>query len=204
MSHTLYGFPFACSLAVHASLRQHEVPFEMHWVQRGFGRRVQTGPYDAINPKRKVPTLELPTGERLTEIVSVLTYLDDTHGPSRDATGRRTRLEWLSFLATELHQAGLGPIFDPGTPEPAIEDVLTRILPSTLAYLEHALDGRQTVLGGEPDVVDSYLTWGLTLLRFRHAELVSTPALTAYRRSMVALPHIAAALRHEQQAMQTT
>ena len=100
---TLYSFPFSCSFAVELELRRLQLPVEVHNVRRGQARKVA----DALpNPRRKVPTLVVDGASR-TEIVSILHELDCGH-VQRPAPQRRAHLEWLSFLATELHQQVIG------------------------------------------------------------------------------------------------
>lgn len=64
--------------------------------------------YAALNPQRKMPTLEADGGEIITESVAILLTLDERH---RDANllpppGTRERaqaLRWLLFMAAELY-----------------------------------------------------------------------------------------------------
>lgn len=181
--HTLYTFPMSCSLAVQMVLVQHDVPHRLETVERGPARKVGTEGFDAVNPKRKLPTLVLPDGEVLTEVVGVLAHLGEQLAPV-DARTQRRRVEWLAFLATELHQQVLGPLFDPASPDAAIRDATERLLPPVLAHVEDHLATRETVLGGPPDGVDTYLFWGLTLLRLARPDSVAAPGLTAFRRRM--------------------
>jgi len=197
-THTLYAFPFSCSLAVHVALVQHDVPHALRWVQRGPGRQAESAELARVNPKRKVPTLVLPSGEVLTEIVGVLLYLDEQHNPGRPPAERRRLVEWLAFTATELHKTVLAPAFDPAVSPEAREDTRQRLLPTVLAPLEAALAGRETLLGGPvPTVADAYVTWGLLLLRTLWPDAVATPGVVAYRRRMVALPAFAAVVEQE-------
>ena len=189
--HTLHGAPFTCSFAVHLVLTQHDIPLSLRWQQRGSGRLIQGDEYRSINPKRKVPTLVLPDGEVICEMVGVMQYLDDQYGPKRSPTQRRQLVAWLSYLATELHKQVLAPAFDPETPDASREDVRVRLLPPVLAHLEDTLQDRQNLLGGEtPSVVDAYLFWALFLLHRLWPDTVSTPGLTAFRRNMMGQPFL--------------
>jgi glutathione S-transferase len=188
MSAVLYSFPFSCALAVELVLRQHGVPFERVEVPRGPGRKLAT---DVAGPKRKVPALVLD-GVRRTEVVAILHELDRRFVPERPADEARQHLEWLSFVATELHQQVLGPWFDPETPEVAKCDVRDRLLPPVLDDLRRALDGRETLLGGEPSGADAYLLWGLLLVRAMGS---LDPALGSWCERMTARPWVAEGVR---------
>ena len=199
---TLYASPFTCSLAVHLVLRQHAVPFELVWVQRGPGRRVITPGFEVINPLRKVPALRLPDGEILVEMVGILAYLEEVHGIERTPVERRRLLAWLSTIATELHKQVLAPLFDPETPEAGRRDGVDRLLGPVLARLEAVLVDEPTVLGGPVFTsVDAYVLWGLLLLRNQHPERVNTPILTGYLERHLALGFVREALGIERAAL---
>lgn len=201
--HTLFAFPFACSQAVHMVLRQQDVPFEIEWVPRGPARKVASDAYAAVNPKRKVPALRLPDGELLTEIVGVLHFLDDRHAPRNDRD-RRRRLEWTSFLATELHQQILGPLFDPDTPDATIPDLRDRLLPPVIAHLESTYANQPTLLGGDvPCAADAYALWGVLLLKLRWPDTVAGPGLKAFRNRMLGQPWVQQTLAAERTRLAT-
>lgn len=64
--------------------------------------------YAALNPQRKMPTLELGDGEVLTESVAILITLDERHRdagllPPPGSKQRAQALRWMLLLATELY-----------------------------------------------------------------------------------------------------
>ena len=64
--------------------------------------------YEAINPHRKMPTLEVEGGEIITESVAIVLTLDERHPEARllPPPGSRDRaqaLRWMLFLATEMY-----------------------------------------------------------------------------------------------------
>ncbi len=200
-SHTLYAAPFACSLAVHLVLAQHEIPHTVRWVRLGADRQIADRAYVAVNPKRKVAALALPGGEVLTENAGILLYLDEAHRGPRDPAERRRLIEWLIFLGTELHKQVLAASFDPRVSDEARQDARDRLLPPVLAHLEEALADRPTLLGDpEPSGADAYLFWGLLLLRHLWPDVAGTPALTTFRQNMQARPWVRSVLGREQEA----
>ncbi|MCA9493969.1 MAG: glutathione S-transferase N-terminal domain-containing protein [Myxococcales bacterium] len=181
--HTLYASPLTCSLAPHALLLEHDVPHEVRYVRRGPGRLAVDEALARLDPRRKVPTLVLPDGEVLGEMVVVLGYLDERYGPERTPVERRALTRWLSFLATELHKQVLAPAFDADTPAEAVEDARARLLPHVLEVCADAVRQRQTLLGGPPSAADAYLWWALILLE--HRWRADVPAeLAAWRRAV--------------------
>jgi glutathione S-transferase len=64
--------------------------------------------YTSINPKGYVPALALDDGQVLTEVSAVVQYLADQApgsglAPQPGTTERYKLLEWIGFVATELH-----------------------------------------------------------------------------------------------------
>lgn len=195
--HTLFAFPFSCSFAVKLELARHDLPFEVRTVQRGPATRSEDAELHALNPKRKVPVLCTPDGETLTEIVSILDHLDRTHGPDRTALERRRVLEDLAFIATELHQAILGPLFDPDAPDVTKADVVERLLPPLAVILAE----RAASIEADDSPAGSYLLWGLLLLQFGAREAVQDPALMAFVGRQLERPGVADLLQAERRAL---
>lgn len=197
---TLYAIPFTCSLAVRLALAAPGTPHALRWMRR-FEHVLDDGAaFDALNPKRRVPAIGLPDGTLLTEIVAILDWLDrDTDRPAAE---RQRHLEWLCYLATELHRPPLVLLFDPASPPEVLRDSEARLLPPVLAYLEATLATRPTLLGGDtPSGADHYLFWALTLLRFRRVAAARTPALEAFYGRHAALSYVAATLADERAVM---
>jgi|GEM_PF-4138477 len=200
MKTTLYTFPFACSLAVDIVLRQHDVVFDTVAVDRGPGRKV-AGALEEVNQKRKVPTLVLD-GTVLTEIVAVLFRLDELVGQQRAPADRQRLLEWCAFIASELHQQVLAPVFDEPTPEAAREDALQRLMPPVLADIERGLVASPSgfLLGDQPSGADAYLYWAVLLIAFRDPGALGD-ATRAFRKRMEAFDFVRDAVAGHRAAM---
>jgi glutathione S-transferase len=85
-------------------------------------KRLENGEdYLLINPKGQVPALLLDDDILLTEGVAIMQYIAD-QVPDRHllapvgSVARYQTLEWLNYVATELHK-GFTPLFRPDTPE---------------------------------------------------------------------------------------
>jgi glutathione S-transferase len=68
----LYYSPGACSLAPHIALQEIGVPYTTAKVDLLRHKLADGTDYYTINPKGYVPMLELPGGERLTEVAVIL------------------------------------------------------------------------------------------------------------------------------------
>ncbi|HHU8010875.1 TPA: glutathione transferase GstA, partial [Escherichia coli] len=104
----LFYKPGACSLASHITLRESGKDFTLVSVDL-MKKRLENGDdYFAVNPKGQVPALLLDDGTLLTEGVAIMQYLADSV-PDRqllapvNSISRYKTIEWLNYIATELH-----------------------------------------------------------------------------------------------------
>jgi glutathione S-transferase len=194
----LYYFPSACSQAPHIVLLETGLPFEKVLVDLRT-KRLETGEdYLAINPKGAVPALALDDGSILTENAVVLQYIADLAPeagliPLCGTLERYRVLEWLNYIATELHK-GFSPLFHP-TGEPrahAIEAISAR-----LDFVERALGAAPYLAGAPFTVADSYLFVILGWARVFHLDFARWPGLLALRERIAARPAVGAALKAE-------
>ncbi len=117
----LFYKPGACSLASHISLRESGLDFTLVGVD--LQKKVTETGEDFLqtNPKGQVPTLQLDDNTVLTEGVAIMQYIADSVADRQllapvSSISRYKTLEWLNFIATELHK-GFTPLFRPDTPE---------------------------------------------------------------------------------------
>jgi glutathione S-transferase len=194
----LYYTPGACSQAPHILLLELGLPFEAVRVDLKT-RRLATGEdYAAINAKGAVPALELDDGALLTENAVILQYIADLAPeahflPPAGSLARWRVLEWLNYIATELHK-GFAPLFHP-TGEPrahAIEAVSAR-----LDYVDARLGAGPYLAGETPTVADLYLFVILGWARLFHLDPTRWPALQGLRERLAERPAVKAALAAE-------
>ena len=119
----LYYAPGACSQAVHIALHEAGIEHESERVDLRAKRTASGADYWAINPKGAVPALDLGDGQVLTENAAILQFLGDLSGnatllPPVGDLQRYRVLEWLNFIATELHK-GFGPLWNPASSDEA-------------------------------------------------------------------------------------
>src|SRR5688572_12988409 len=115
----LYFSPGACSMAPHILLNELGLKFEPVQVDLKAKKLADGGDYTKINPKGSVPALELDNGEVLTENAVIHSYLIDQKPDGQPVAGTMERyrmMEWLNFIATDLHK-GCSPFFNPKTPD---------------------------------------------------------------------------------------
>jgi len=155
----LYFSPGACSLAPHIALHEIGVPFDGLRVDLKAHKVADGTDYYSVNPKGYVPLLELDTGERLTEAAVILQYIADrkpgTLAPAFGSIERYRLMEWLNFIATEVHKQ-FGPLFYPTTPDATKEAQKTK-LATRFDHVSKTLAKQPYLTGDAFTIADAYL-----------------------------------------------
>lgn len=195
----LYYAPGACSLAAHIALVEAGLPHELVEVDLQQHRTADGHDYYALNPKGYVPLLVLDDGTRLTEAGVVLQYIADrkpgTLAPVAGTLARYQLMEWLNFIATELHK-GFGPLWNAKTPEPTKEHARTQ-LGKRLALVEQELAKRPYLTGNDFTVADAYLFVVTNWTDMLGVDVAPYPALRAFMHRVRTRPGVLQALREE-------
>lgn len=196
----LFSKPGACSLSPHIVLRECGLDFTQVNVDLASKKTESGEDYLQINAKGQVPALLLDDGGLLTEGVAIVQYLADLKAdrqllaPSGSLTRYHT-IEWLNYIATELHK-GFSPLFNPATPEEYKQ--LTRSqLEKKFQYVNSQLQEKQWLMGLRFTVADAYL---FTVTRWAHALKLSLDGLDAlndWMERVAERPAVAAALKAE-------
>lgn len=195
----LYYFPGACSLAPHIALREADLPFSLVRYDPKTHQVEGVGPIEQVNEKGYVPVLELDDGERLTEVSAVLQYIADRKPElglaPRAGTFERYRLmEWLNFIATEVHKPYWWLFHDGADVEKAhAKDKLEH----SFTYLQRKLDGKPHLLGDTFTVADAYLLVILNWIKPAGLDIEPFPGLKAYREAGRKRPAVTAAMEAE-------
>ncbi len=196
----LFYKPGACSLSPHITLREAGLDFTVEKVDLATKKTEHGEDYLKINPKGQVPALLLDDGSLLTEGVAIVQYLADKV-PDRNliappgTLARYHAIEWLNYIATELHK-GFVPFFTPQTPE-EYKAIARQKLERQFAYLNGVLKEQPYVLGSRFSVADAYLFTVIGWANALHFDLSAYPALTDYMARVAARPAVDAALTAE-------
>lgn len=196
----LYYKPGACSMAPHIALREAGLDFELEKVDLARHLTASGEDYLRINPKGYVPALLLDDGALLTECAVMLQYIADRQpaGALTPPTGTQARyrlMEWLNFLATEVHKP-FSPFFNPKAP-PEIREYNLRLLSRRFGYLDAQLDGKAFLLGDTFTVADIYLFTLLNWCNLHQIDLAQWPALKDYMTRIAARASVRETMRME-------
>ena len=192
----LYYSPGACSLAPHIALSEAGLTYTTKRVDLKTHTLADGTDYYTINPKGYVPAIELEDGARLTEIAAILQFIADrkpgTLAPAYGTMERYRLMEWLNFIATELHKQ-FGPLWYPTTPEATREAQITK-LKSRFELIAKTLATQPYLMGDKFTVADAYLFTILNWAPMLKVDLTPWPALVAFQARVAARPAVHAAL----------
>lgn len=189
----LYYSPGACSLADHIALHEADISFEHEKVDLKAKKTESGADFTKINPKGYVPTLQLDSGEILSENVAILDWISqqDLALVPSGPMGRTHLLEALAYISTEIHK-GFKPFFTGAGEEEkakAGETILKR-----MTYLANTMQG-EFLFGDKVSAADCYL---FVMLLWAKKNAVEVPAsLAAFRDRMMERPSVQKAMRHE-------
>jgi len=199
----LYHAPGACSLASLITAAEYDIEIELVPVDiKITPHRLEDGSdFRDINPKAYVPMLELDDGQYLTEGVAILQYLADQRASSgrekaEDPITKYRLLEWLTFIATELHKSFSPWLFHPEYGEQAAAVARARIS-DRFDFLEKHLNQSEYLLGSKFSVADAYCFAIARWAPGKGLELAAWPSLSAYLERIASRPKVASVvLRH--------
>lgn len=196
----LYIKPGACSMASHIILAEIGGDYAVEIVDTANGETASGANYREINPKGKVPALEVE-GEVLTEGPLILQFLGDRApgkglAPAGGTMARARVNEVLNFTGTELHVA-FGPLFS-ATATAAQKEAARQAVAGRLDWLEGRLaDGRAHLTGDAFTIADAYAFVVANWANFTGIALSRWPSLSAFMARVAARPAVQNVLKAE-------
>jgi glutathione S-transferase len=195
----LYYTPGACSQAPHIALRELGLEFTPVKVDLAKHTLPDGSDFRAINPRGYVPVLELDDGTRMTEAHVLLQYIADqkpgTLAPKFGTPERWKLMEWLGFIATEVHK-GFGPLWNPQTPA-EVRERTVQALGNRFTTLSQTFAKQPFLTGQDFTIADIYLFVVSNWSHYHKVDLTPWPALTAFQARVAARPAVQATLKAE-------
>ena len=197
----------ASSLAPHILLREANLSFSLEKVDL-ITKRWSGGDYNEINPKSYVPALKLEDGDVITECAVILQVIADSKPeqsllPTQSLSSRYHALEWLNYIATEIHKNFITPERHGGVAanflsKTASGQQATRVLVSPrLAYIDRVLDGHNFLMGDSFTAPDAYLFVMLTWAERLELDLSPWRNLLSYFERIAMMPSVCASRKIE-------
>jgi len=192
----LYYSPGACSLAPHIALSEAGLSYEAIKVDLRKHQLSDGTDYYAINPKGYVPFLETDDAARLSEVAVLLQYIADrkpgTLAPAFGTMERYRVMEWLNFIATEIHKQ-FGPLWDPSTPDATKEQQRAK-LAKRFDHVAKTLSAHPYLTGDAFTIADAYLFTVVNWSGMLNVDLSPWPALQQFQARVAARPKVHATL----------
>ncbi|AOM40288.1 glutathione transferase GstA [Xenorhabdus hominickii] len=197
----LYYTPGACSLSPHIILRETGLDFSLTKVDLKSKLTENGDDFLKINPKGQVPALMLDNNVILTEGLAVVLYLADQKldrnlvAPA-GSLERYHQIEWLNYIASEIHQ-NFG-VFSPtsAAPESYRSTIRSKLL-TKFTYLDSILAKREYIAGDHFTVADAYLFTTCGWTPRINLDLSQLSYLNAYIQKIKQRPHVHDALKTE-------
>lgn len=198
----LYFAPLSCSLATRIALYESGQPAGFHEVLLSTKKTKAGADYLAINPKGQVPALLTDDGEVLTEGVAILQYVADRApasglAPPAGMFERYRLMQWLNYIASEVHKQVFYTLFNPATPPEAKAWARDVALPARFEHLSAHLQGRACLVGDRFTVADAYLVTALNWAAPAGVDLARWPVLAAWHAVQLQRPAVARAVAEE-------
>lgn len=196
----LYYSKGACSQAPHIILHEAGLTHDSIKVDLKEKTLADGSDYLRINPKGAVPALKLDDGQILTENAVILQYIADHAGafdllPPPGDLQRYRVLEWVNFVATELHKA-FGPLFNPAAGDQA-KQLARDVIAKKLDYVEKQIGDGPYLMGERFTLGDAYLFVILGWTKPMQIDLGGWPRLAAFRERMMERESVREVLKFE-------
>ncbi|KNE26843.1 glutathione transferase GstA [Achromobacter spanius] len=186
-----------CSLAVDIVARELGIALDLQWVDMRTKQLGDGSDYLLVNSKGTVPTLQLPDGQYLSEGAVIMQYLADQRGDTKlfappGSLARYRIMEWMSFIAADLHKGGFMPLFKAVTP-PAYKQIARQYLHGRLQWVNDQLADRDFLTGPDFTIADAHCYTIAMWTRAHQIDTSTWPHLEAYLLRVGSRPSVLAA-----------
>lgn len=197
----LYYTKGACSLAVRIAIHEMDLNSEYEAVNLQTKKTESGDDFLKINPKGAVPTLLTDENEILTENAVILQYLADHNKatellPAYNDFKRYRVLEWLNYIATEIHK-GVSIFFNPALPQEAKDTVFVPLIKKKLHFLNSHFLKNKFLCGEQFTLPDIYLFVILAWLPLFKIDMSEYSHLTNYFTAIKNRKSVAKSLQEE-------
>lgn len=197
----LYYSKGACSLAERIIINELGLACEYEAVNLKTKQTESGQDYWTINPKGAVPFLVIDEHKALSENAVILQYLAESHKaytllPEASDFKRYHVLEWLNFVATDIHK-GAGINFNPLIPSAVKEQVLIPAFKNKLNFVEKHLTTHAYLAGEHFTLPDAYFFVMLSWLPKLKLDIHEWSAIASYYAKLKLRPSIAKSLLDE-------
>ncbi len=201
---TLYTAHGACSTSAHFMLEELGIPYEIKTVSLKDGAQ-NLPDYKAVNPRSKVPALDLGDGNVVLEAGAILQYVCDKYAPGKylgplGSIERARATQWMAFIASGIHPNWTRHMraarFGDDAAVPSIDAKAIEMWQAEWDYVESELAARGPfTCGATVQASDFYLytlaRWGRTL----SPSTLDRPHVNRFFDAMTAMPSVQRVLK---------
>lgn len=202
----LYYSPGACSLATHIVMAELKMAYEIEAVNLK-NKTCASGDFRQLNMKGSVPALNMDNGEVLTEVATISQYLCDLAPDhsllAKYGTLERFRtLEWMNFIATEVHKS-FSPLFFANevyanvTTQNDVKDFAKQTLISKVTYISEKLGNNVYLMGDTFTIADAYLFTCLSWAKYVGLDFSNFSNISNYLKTISERPAVIRAMKEE-------
>lgn len=196
----------ACSLAPHIVMAELNMVYELEAVNLK-DKTCVSGDYKKINMKGSVPALKMENGEILTEGAIISQYLadlknDGTILPKFGTNERFRALEWMNYIATEVHK-NFSPLFFAERLYSNVDtqnDVKTsyrKMLADKCNYIAERLGQNDYLTGKQFTIADAYMFTCLNWSKYVGLDLNQWSNITNFMKRVSERPAVMRAMKEE-------
>lgn len=196
----------ACSLAPHIVMAELNMVYELEAVDIKT-KQCASGDYREINANGSVPALKMESGEILSEGAVIMQYLADQKPeaglmPKLGTTERYRCMEWLNFIATDLHK-NYTPLFFAGMIVKNAEGLAemkkyyVEVLQNKIGVASKRLGNNEFVMGSQFTVADAYLFTVLGWSKYVGVDFSAYENIKTYMARVGERPSVVRAMKEE-------
>jgi len=201
----LYYSAGSCSTSCHITLEESGLPYEA--IELDFDKEADLATMAKLNTLGTLPVLITDDGKQLDQNLSIATYIADLVPqknllPAHGTFERAQAMNWLSFVAADLHK-GVGGLF--GVPYISQDTKIQGVVRESmlvranqyLKYLDTNLAGKDYVMGSSFTVADSYAFVVCGWTKWLEIPLTPYKNVEAYLARVASRPAVAKVLKAE-------
>jgi glutathione S-transferase len=201
----LYYSAGSCSTSCHITLEESGLPYEA--IKMDFDNAADVATVTQLNALGTLPVLITDDGKQLDQNLSIATYVADLAPqkkllPAQGTFERAQAMNWLSFVAADLHK-GVGGLF--GVPYISQDTKIQGVVRESmlvranqyLKYLDTGLAGKDYVMGSNFTVADSYAFVVSGWTKWLEIPLTPYKNVEAYLARVASRPAVAKVLKAE-------
>ncbi len=203
----LYYSPGACSLAPHIVMAELNMAYELESVNTK-DKTCASGDYRQINPKGAVPAIKMDNGEVLTEGAIISQYLCDVNDTNNTilakygTTERFRTLEWMNYIATEVHKS-FSPLFfadkvySNTETQTDVKNFAKKSITDKVTFVSEKLGNNDYLMGKNFTIADAYMFTVLSWAKYVGMDFSNFSNVSNYLKRVSERPAVMRAMKEE-------